>query len=459
MTRRSARAGGGEGWLMLAVLVAGLLNYGYGLLLAGLLPAGEYAVFAAGQALLLVAGTAASASVPWVLARELARDGADAGRRREVVSLALALNVAQGVVAALVVVAVAGSFAAGGALLAMGLSSLGFFAASTAVGWAQGLGRFRLLAVLLAGEMVVKVAAGVVLVETGAGATGALGAALIGALAVAGLGFWHARADLRPVRAWDRLAALARGAAGMMGVQALVTVIAAADVVLAAVLLASGDAAEYQVASALGRVPLFLATALAVTSFPLLARRPGDRRVVSGNLAALLCLAGPVLLGALTVPADVLGLVVPDRYGDAVALLPLTAAQGLALGLITLQSGWFRAADRFRGCLGVLAAGAVVVLLAAAAGAEAGGPTGLAAGVLLATLAVAAALGVLAERTWPGAQRPALGHPAALALLAAPLVLLVHLPAGWLVAAAAVAAASALVARARIAPPLERSPA
>jgi O-antigen/teichoic acid export membrane protein len=397
--------------------------------------------------------------VPWVLARELARDGGDLGRRRELVSLALALNLAQGVLAALVVVLVAGSFAGAGVLLALGLSCLGFFAASTGVGWAQGLGRFRLLAVLLAGEMVVKVAAGLALVEAGAGATGALGAALAGALAVAALGFWHARADLRPVRAWERMGALARGAAGMMGVQALVTAIAAVDVVLAAVLLAPADAAGYGVMSALGRVPLFLATALAVTSFGLLARRPGDRGVLSGNLAALLCLAGPVLLGALTVPADLVGLLVPDAYADAVGLLGLTAAQGLALGLITLQTGWFRAAGRFRGCLGILAGGALAVALAAGAGAKAAGPEGLAAGTLLATLGVAGALGLLAERTWPGAQRPALRQPALLALLAAPLVLLVHLPAGWVALAAAVAAASALVARARIAPPLERSPA
>ena len=85
-----ARRTGGAGWLLIATTSAGVVNYGYALVLThGLTPA-EYAAFAAGQALLIVRATVSGAGIPWLLARELGRAPHDADRRAVVTTFATA---------------------------------------------------------------------------------------------------------------------------------------------------------------------------------------------------------------------------------------------------------------------------------------------------------------------------------------------------------------------------------
>ena len=62
--------------------VISLLNYSFSLILLWLLPAREYSVVASVTALLLVFGTVAGASAPWILAREVAVSAADTKRRQ-----------------------------------------------------------------------------------------------------------------------------------------------------------------------------------------------------------------------------------------------------------------------------------------------------------------------------------------------------------------------------------------
>ncbi len=446
-------------WTAGATVLAGGLNYAYTILLAAFLPADAYAVFAGGQALLLVAGTVATAAVPWVLAQELARAGGDRAVRAEAVWFAVVVSAAQGVLATLLVVGAASGFAGPAVLALLGASCLGFFVASTAVGWAQGEGRFRLVAVLVVTEVVVKVGTGVALVAFGAGVAGALTGALAGTLAVAGAGAVLIRRDLRPSRAAVRVVRLWRGALGMVGVQGLVTATAAIDVVLVVVLLPAGpDSASYQVATALGRVGLFLALGLAMVAFPALSRRPGDRALISANASALLCLVLPLLVVTASAPVALVELVLPPGYERAAQLLPLTAATGAVLALVTLQASWFKAAGAYRGCTAVLLAGALVTAGAVWAGARLGGVTGLGAGALLGALAQSAGLFALGERTWPAAQRPALGTPLLATLAAAPLPLVSAQPVVWSVLSTSVLAVAAWVALGPApAPRLERS--
>ena len=74
------RARGAEAWVTAGTVGAAALNYAFTLLLTLLLSGDDFAIFAAGQALLLVAGTVAAAGVPWVLAQAIARNGLDPRR-------------------------------------------------------------------------------------------------------------------------------------------------------------------------------------------------------------------------------------------------------------------------------------------------------------------------------------------------------------------------------------------
>src|SRR5205807_1564931 len=84
---------------------------------------GQDQVFAGAQALLLVCGTAAATSAPWVLSQRLARASTPAVGR-DTVTFAVVLTVGQGLLAALVV----GMVAAG---LARGLAALPLVAAGS----------------------------------------------------------------------------------------------------------------------------------------------------------------------------------------------------------------------------------------------------------------------------------------------------------------------------------------
>src|ERR1035438_4508429 len=88
--------------IIAATAAVSLLNYSFTLILLWVLPSHEYAVVASVTALLLVFGTVAGASAPWVLAREVAVSGKDSRRRQRAVAFASVLTLGQAAMAALV---------------------------------------------------------------------------------------------------------------------------------------------------------------------------------------------------------------------------------------------------------------------------------------------------------------------------------------------------------------------
>jgi O-antigen/teichoic acid export membrane protein len=83
----AGRAGGTpELAVMASLALVSVLNYAYTAVLVWLLPPKQYAVVGAASSLLLVCGTIAAASVPWVLAREIAKARDDPARRQAAVS-------------------------------------------------------------------------------------------------------------------------------------------------------------------------------------------------------------------------------------------------------------------------------------------------------------------------------------------------------------------------------------
>ena len=109
---------------------------------------------------MLVCGTVATASAPWVLAQEVARAKGDSGRRQAAVAFCAAANLAQGLIAAALTAAVASRYADGRVVGVVTGSAMVIFAAATAVGYLQGLTRFRLIAALRVAEVVVKIGGG-----------------------------------------------------------------------------------------------------------------------------------------------------------------------------------------------------------------------------------------------------------------------------------------------------------
>ncbi|MEP7105552.1 MAG: hypothetical protein ABI838_06880, partial [Chloroflexota bacterium] len=211
------------GWLTLSALAGGGLNFVYALALTWLLPLNQYPVFAGTQALLVVCGTAAASSTPWMLSQRLARNASPAMRRHDI-NFAVVLTIGQGLFAGMVIGIVASGLARGlGALpLVAAGSAFAIFGAATSTGYLQGHQHFGRLALLLAGEVVLKVLSGVFLISAGAGTVGVIAGIGLGAVAVVAVAAPPMLRELEiGVRwLWDRQ--LWRLLLGLTGVQASV---------------------------------------------------------------------------------------------------------------------------------------------------------------------------------------------------------------------------------------------
>lgn len=260
----------GARWFTVAFLVIGVGNYGYALLLTHLLSVDAYARFAAGQGLLLAAATVAMVSVPWVLAKSLARARSEA-ERADAVRFAVVIATGGGIVVSAVVAAVAAQFADATTVLVLASVTMLIYVTRVTIGWLQGTERMRTLAAVDIGEVVLKTAAGLLLVGvvglSDAGALAAFGAGLLPLLI-----WWPRLRGGGGRRSWRRATAdrdLWRRSLGMARLQGMVALLLAVDQVL--VTLLPGDraaVASYQASVVLARVPC---------SWPPRWRRPSSR--------------------------------------------------------------------------------------------------------------------------------------------------------------------------------------
>jgi O-antigen/teichoic acid export membrane protein/LmbE family N-acetylglucosaminyl deacetylase len=386
----------GSRWLMLSTVAVGGLNYAYTLMLLHLLRPADYSTFAAGQAVLLTAGSIAQCAVPWVLAHELTAAGTDLTRRRSAVSFAVLANTVGGLVAAAAGVAMASRFTSATGCLVVAASVLSVFMLNTTIGWLQAERRFGMLAVVLVSEVVLKVVAGLALVALGAGGVGALGAFAVGALLTMLVGVVCMRRDLRFGLPSAELRRSVRTAAAMTSMQGMFAVLANLDVLLVAVLpIPVADAASYQAAAVLGRIPVSVAIGISVVMFPLLAAAP-DRGAVLRTAVSSYTLAAVFVTAALiTVPAALLHLVVPSRFAAAHTLLPILAASGLCIGFAGLLTIYLQAIRRNRATFAGQAGGLLTAAGAMTLGWWFGGAVGLAIGAAVGAAANAAVLVVL----------------------------------------------------------------
>lgn len=429
------------GLLLIATAGSGVLNYAYTLALTHLLAPHAYSRFASSQALLLITGTMANAAVPWVLAQELRRAHSEA-ERRAAISTGLTLNIVLGVAAAGGCAILASGFLAAPVLAMLVASALGFFVASTGMGWAQGQGRYRVLAAMVAGEVGIKAVAGVALVELGGGVTGAVAGAAIGSVAVIvgaviGLG-----RGWRPTWSVPHMARMWRTTAGMSLLQGLLIGTAIVDVVLVVVIFPTGSrVAAYQLAATLGRAPVFLAIAVAMVAYPAIvgsrSSRAADGELAADGLRLLLTLVLPAWAILSTVPRGLVLLVAPPSYAQALHFLPVTAGSGAVWAVVTFLCCCLRAAGRSRLAVSLLAVCAVVGVVAVTTIGRTGGLWAVAIIELLTAAAACVGVGCSAARWW-GRPRGRGLAPSLLWLVAvAPLAAARTQPVVWVVLAVA----------------------
>jgi len=422
------------GWLTISALIGGGLNFLYALGLTWLLPVRDYAAFAGTQALLVVCGTAAAASAPWMLSQRLARNPPPAARR-DAISFAVFLTLAQGLLAALLVGALAAAIGHGSLLLAAVAASAAFsiFAATTSAGYLQGRQRFARLAVLLAGEVGVKVVSGVLLVLAGAGVAGVVAGIALGAVAVTLAAAPPMLRDLEAGVRWLRDRGLWRLLLGLSGVQVGVVVLCNLDLVLGSLLARdSAGFAGYQVAVVLSRVPFYLASSLSVAVFTGLVSRKSRTSAAMGPMVGIL-IASTIVVGVsvATLPLPVARVFLPHSYPSTVeSLVPYTAPAGALAALTNLGTTFFQAEGRFSAACMALAVGILALSVGGVAGLSLLGVRGLAYAALGAQLLTAILLLGLAARYWGLAVLPR-PWPLAASVAALPLFVLRPLPAVW----------------------------
>lgn len=333
---------------LLSTVAVGLGNYGFSLALIWVLPTRSFAVTASVSTLILVAATAANSALPWVLAREVARHPAGEAARREAVGFVLGASGVGGVIAAGVVVALASPYASVGVEAAAAWGVLAIFVIQVSGGFLQGSGRFGTLAVLGVVEVVVKVGFGIGLAAAGGGSTGAIVGAALGATvwAVAGFGV-VGREVAVPRRATGKeLWTVTRG---IGSIQVGVVVLTTLDVVVGSIVQHGSNAiGGYQAMLVFARVPFFVAGAVSAVAYPRLVAAGADRRpVVQETMGFYLSMSAAVVAVVATIPARLLGSVLPSAYSsDARLLLPLALA-GLSAGQINLLTTFFQAENRF----------------------------------------------------------------------------------------------------------------
>jgi glycosyltransferase involved in cell wall biosynthesis len=417
---------GDEAVVLGATGAVSLLNYTYTVILLFLLPAREFAEFGSISALLLVCGTIAGAALPWVLAQELLRSEQDRSRRRVAVTFCLVATILQGAVAGLITCLIAYHYASNSLLAAAFCSAFLIFVAATAAGFFQGHRRFRYLAVLRVGEVVIKLSSGVALVALGAGASGAVAGFALGASLVALFGLAYMVRDIH--WSWSAMAGrtLWTSTQGLLAIQAGVAVLMSMDVVIGSLIIGAEPAlATYQAANILGRVPVFLAAAISFVVFPrMIADRTHSSAIIRDSLTLYLKVCVPVAMITATLPAVVVTKLFPARYGDVGAILPWSALAGLAIGTVNLTTTYFQASAIFRRTTMLLAVGVAICAAMDVSGLESQGIVGLAIAVTIGGTIVAAALIREIHTTWVGSLWGVGRHGVTVMAACLPLVLL-----------------------------------
>ncbi|HEY6422184.1 MAG TPA: oligosaccharide flippase family protein [Pseudonocardiaceae bacterium] len=331
-------AGAGSVVLVGGIALNAVLNYGFGVTLAWLLPQDDFGAVSVLLSVLLLAATVLAAGFPWALARTVARaDGAGPAARAEADSAfraALLGNVGLGLflAAVLIVVQLTTGKILPGASVALTLTMAGSVVLislySVLWGAVHGVRCFDAIGLTQLAETLLKVAGGLVLVGLCGFGVGGVATAVLASIVVAVWLSCRALGDRLPrpgpVASARAFATAAPMAVGTIGFGLLTTL----DILVLSALghdhgLGFATVAVYQAAAVLARAPVLLSSALAEAMFPFIARErtkaEAHRWFQTGFRWVPLAFV-PAQLVLLITPGSVLGLLFPASYDQAAEL-------------------------------------------------------------------------------------------------------------------------------------------
>lgn len=357
--------GRSAGLLSAATILISVANYGFTLVIVRLLRPSQFSAFVAGQSVLLVVANASIAAIPWAVARYIAIETRP-NARSEALQFGLRASLLQAIAAALIAElvlfnssgpAVATVTALGAALLSMAAGPVGYLQGTERV---PSIARFRLV------EGTVRIGSGLiaVLLISRTAAMGLVGFS-VGAAVMLAISLTTTR-EAWPLHTPD--VAESRMLIGrslrLGGVQLVMCMLGALDTVaITAANFSARTTASYQAAALLGRIPLFISTAVAVAMYTELTRSPNDEAVgkhLRHSLGFYGAISLPILVACWTVPHALLSLLIPDTYSSAATLLKFTSVSGVAIGLINLLTTAHQARGRFVPALRILAPAAIL---------------------------------------------------------------------------------------------------
>jgi O-antigen/teichoic acid export membrane protein len=332
-----------------AVGTAAVLNYGFGVALAWLLPQDQFGAFGVLQNLLSLAAFALTAGFPWAVARSVAQADSAGGSPDTEVEIRGGIlgNVGLGVVLAVGFVAMQASpvpllpGVGWGSTLAVACALVLLSISNVLSGALQGARRFDAVGVTGVAEIVVKVAIGLAVVALlGWGVSGVVVAVFAGVVVAVTAAWWSARDKLPgygPVAGGPAMRQATPMAVGTVAFGLLATT----DVLLLGTIgreygVTAATVAVYQAASMLARAPYFLSDALSDAVFPFVAGERTAREAHRWFMTAFRWVPTvfvPALLVLVIAPGSVVGLVFPDGYGDAAEIARVIAVG--TIGLIT----------------------------------------------------------------------------------------------------------------------------
>jgi len=334
------------------VLLANLGNYGFQLISARELGPASYSDLATLLAIVAIIGLPLGGVQLWI-ARHVAEYDAvgEADVTRWFMRRSTRYATLVAVTSTVVLLALSGPLKA-----VLGIGSLGAVAATALItfpavltpvvwGLAQGLQRFALISVMVASAPLLRIVLAVGGFATGFGVFGAMSATLVSNLVTLIVPIWLLRRwfSETPVTRWiiDKRTAVATlfpVLVGLLAITALTTI----DVVVAKRTLTDHSAGIYGSASLVGRVILYLPTAIITVLLPRVAARTADRRESLDLLGLSVAVTAGFCVLVTAIYAVASHLVVRIAFGsDYLAAAPLLWRFGVAMTCFSLLNVLF----------------------------------------------------------------------------------------------------------------------
>ncbi|WP_460722629.1 polysaccharide biosynthesis protein [Nocardia heshunensis] len=326
-------------------MTANVAGYLLQLLASRWLGVGGYSSFASLLAVQMLCAVPALA-LQNVVAREVVRGAPVAAARGLTLRCAGLVTAAALVLVPVVSAVLKVSFvAAGGAMCSAPMLVL----LAGEQGILQGRSRFRELATVLGGAAVIRIAPALILLACGFGAApalwaGAAGAAVAAATArrITDAAVSDRSADAPPAATWGLgVAAVFRA----VQVQAALTALSAADLLVARIVLDENDAGRYALGAIAAKIAFWLPQAVGVVLYPRMAQPQHSVRAMRSALAVLLGIGAVTVLGA-AAAAPLAPLFAGQDYAPIEGLLWLFALEGALLAVLQAALLSAIAADR-----------------------------------------------------------------------------------------------------------------